>query len=69
LAVFVFGMAVFGGPCRPVGIGVLHFRFKLLALDVPKLDISADSNVEQLETAAEPHIIGRAQLTGTFERK
>jgi hypothetical protein len=25
--------------------------------------------VEQLETAADPHIIGRAQLTGTYERK
>jgi Raf kinase inhibitor-like YbhB/YbcL family protein len=69
MAVNGFGKAVYGGPCPPVGHGVHHYRFTLLALDVPKLDVSAELSVEQLEAAAEPHVVGRAQLTGTYERK
>jgi Raf kinase inhibitor-like YbhB/YbcL family protein len=68
MAVNGFGKAVYGGPCPPPGHGVHHYRFKLLALDVATLDVPADVSVEQLEAAAEPHVIGRAQLTGTYER-
>jgi Raf kinase inhibitor-like YbhB/YbcL family protein len=69
MAINDFGKAVYGGPCPPVGHGVHHYRFKLLALDVPKLDVSADIDIQKLEAAAKPHVIGRAQLTGTYERK
>lgn len=69
MAVNDFGKAVYGGPCPPVGHGVHHYHFKLLALDVAKLDVPAGVTVEGLEQAAEPHAIGRARLTGTYERK
>jgi Raf kinase inhibitor-like YbhB/YbcL family protein len=69
MAVNDFGKPVYGGPCPPVGHGVHHYRFKLLALDVPALGVPADIRVGDLEAAAEPHVIGRAQLTGTYERK
>ena len=69
MAVNGFGKAVYGGPCPPPGDGPHHYRFKLLALDVPELDVPADVTIEKLESAAEPHVIGRAQLTGTYERK
>jgi Raf kinase inhibitor-like YbhB/YbcL family protein len=68
MAINGFGRAVYGGPCPPPGNGPHHYRFKLLALDVAKLDVSPDVTIEQIEKAAEPHVIGRAQLTGTYER-
>jgi len=69
MAVNGFGNAVYGGPCPPPGDGAHHYRFKLLALDVPKLEVPEDVTIEKLEAATEPHVIGRALLTGTYERK
>lgn len=63
-----FGRSGYGGPCPPKGHGPHHYRFKLLALDVERLNLS-NPKVAQLEAEAEKHLLGRAQLTGTYERR
>jgi Raf kinase inhibitor-like YbhB/YbcL family protein len=66
-AVNDFGKPGYGGPCPPKGHGPHHYRFKLMALDVDRLNLS-NPKIAQLETEAEKHALGRAQLTGTYER-
>jgi Raf kinase inhibitor-like YbhB/YbcL family protein len=68
-AVNDFGKSGYGGPCPPKGHGPHHYRFKLFALDVDRLSLSANAKVSDVEGAAEKHILGRAELTGTYERK
>lgn len=63
-----FGKSGYGGPCPPKGHGPHHYRFKLLALGIDRLDLS-NPKVAQLEAEAEKHVVGRASLTGTYERK
>lgn len=64
-----FGKTGYGGPCPPQGHGPHRYRFKLLALDTDKLDLPSGAKVEQVEAAAAKHQLGRAELTGTYERK
>jgi Raf kinase inhibitor-like YbhB/YbcL family protein len=64
-----FGKPGYGGPCPPKGHGVHHYHFKLFALDVDRLDVSANAKVADVENAAKPHAIGQAELVGTYERK
>jgi hypothetical protein len=64
-----FGKAGYGGPCPPRGHGPHRYRFKLLALDVDRLDVGPSPKVSTVETAAAEHLLGRAELTGTYERK
>jgi Raf kinase inhibitor-like YbhB/YbcL family protein len=68
-AVSDFDTAGYGGPCPPKGHGPHHYRFKLMALDIDRLGLQADAKVGDLERAAEKHLVGRAQLTGTYERR
>jgi Raf kinase inhibitor-like YbhB/YbcL family protein len=63
-----FGERGYGGPQPPRGHGVHHYRFRLLALDAPSLDLPPDATVADLLDAAQPHIVGEADLIGTFER-
>jgi hypothetical protein len=67
-AVNDFGKPAYGGPCPPKGHGPHHYRFKLLALNVDRLNL-ANPKIAQLEAEAEKHVIGRAQLVGTYERR
>ena len=67
-AVNDFGKPGYGGPCPPRGHGPHRYRFKLLALDVDELNLSGPS-IAKLEAEAEKRQLGRAQLTGTFERR
>lgn len=64
-----FGEQGYGGACPPKGHGPHHYRFKLLALDTDRLDLPAGAKVSELEKAAAEHMLGRAELTGTYERK
>ena len=64
-----FGKPGYGGACPPSGHGPHHYRFKLLALDVDRLDVGNGAGVKDVETAAEKHLVGRAELTATYERK
>jgi Raf kinase inhibitor-like YbhB/YbcL family protein len=63
-----FGKPGYGGPCPPKGHGLHHYRFKLFALAVDRLNLS-NPKIAQIEAQAEKHALGRAQLTGTYERK
>ena len=64
-----FGKPGYGGACPPQGHGPHRYRFKLLALDVDKLDVAPGAKVQDVEAAAEKHLVGRAELTGKYERK
>ena len=64
-----FGSPGYGGPCPPPGHGPHHYRFKLLALDVERLDVRGGAGVKDVEKAALKHLVGRAELTGIYERK
>jgi hypothetical protein len=64
-----FGTPGYGGPCPPPGHGPHHYHFKLFALDVDKLDLSSTATIAEIESAAEKHALGRAELAGTYERK
>jgi len=58
----------YGGPCPPRGHGKHRYFFRLMALDVAKLDLPLDANCEQLKRAAKPHVLGEAALMGTYAR-
>ena len=64
-----FGKQGYGGACPPKGHGAHRYRFKLFALDTDSLDLPPGAKVEQVEAAAAEHQLGRAELTGTYERK
>ena len=64
-----FGKPGYGGPCPPKGHGPHRYRFKLMALDVDRLGLQPDAKIADIEREAEKHLVGRAQLTGTYERR
>jgi Raf kinase inhibitor-like YbhB/YbcL family protein len=56
----------YGGPCPPVG---RHRYFhKLFALDVVLPDLHAPAKA-QIEQAMRGHVLDRAELVGTYQRK
>jgi Raf kinase inhibitor-like YbhB/YbcL family protein len=64
-----FGKTGYGGPCPPKGHGPHHYHFKLFALDVDRLGLSPNAKVVDVENAARQHMIGQADLVGTYERE
>jgi Raf kinase inhibitor-like YbhB/YbcL family protein len=62
-----FGNERYDGPQPPPGHGTHHYHFRLFALDVPELDVPAQSRAEDILGAAEEHSIGEADIVGTFE--
>jgi len=61
-----FGNTGYGGPCPPIG---RHRYFhKLYALDVVLADLRRPKKAE-LVRAMQGHVIGEAQLVGTYEKK
>jgi Raf kinase inhibitor-like YbhB/YbcL family protein len=63
-----FGNARYDGPQPPKGHGPHHYHFRLAALDVPQLNISASAKAEDVWTKAQPHIIGEAEVVAVYER-
>lgn len=55
----------YGGPCPPVGSH--RYFHKLYALDVQLPDLN-DPTKRELEQAMADHIIGQAELIGTYQR-
>ncbi len=56
----------YGGPCPPVG---RHRYFhKLYALDAALPDLGRAATKKDLEAAMKGHILGEAQLIGTYQR-
>lgn len=62
-----YGLAYYRGPCPPKGAPHRYF-FKLYALDTI-LELPEGISKQQLEEAMEGHIIGKAELVGTYQRK
>jgi Raf kinase inhibitor-like YbhB/YbcL family protein len=56
----------YGGPCPPPGKPHRYF-FKLYALDAP-LAVKAGATKADVERAMRGHILGTAQLVGTYAR-
>jgi len=61
-----FGRTGYGGPCPPPGRPHRYF-FKLYALDT-KLNLKAGASRKEVEVAMKGHILGQAELMGTFKR-
>jgi len=60
-----WGTAGYGGPCPPGGTH--RYFFKLYALDL-SLELEAGVNKEELLAAMDGHILGQAELMGTYTR-
>jgi Raf kinase inhibitor-like YbhB/YbcL family protein len=58
--------ARWGGPCPPIGRH--RYFFKLYALDRTLGDLGTPTKA-QLERAMEGHVVGRAELMGTYQKK
>jgi Raf kinase inhibitor-like YbhB/YbcL family protein len=63
-----FGEPGYSAPCPPPGHGPHHYRFRLFAVDVDKLAVAANGNASDIESEANKHLVGHAQLTGVFQR-
>jgi Raf kinase inhibitor-like YbhB/YbcL family protein len=57
----------YGGPCPPPGKPHRYF-FKLYALDT-RLELKPGATKAEVERALQNHILGQAQLMGTYQRK
>jgi len=63
-----FGERGYRGPAPPQGHGLHHYHFRLLALNVDRLAVPAHAKVADLRKAAKGHILGEAELIGTYSR-
>jgi Raf kinase inhibitor-like YbhB/YbcL family protein len=68
LAVNDFGERHYDGPAPPRGHGTHHYHFRLAALDVAKLRLPQNAKVKDVWRAAQGHVLGEAELVGTYER-
>jgi Raf kinase inhibitor-like YbhB/YbcL family protein len=62
------GKSDYGDPCPPKGHGTHHYHFHLLALSRPTLDLKAPATGLDVVRAAEPYVIERTELVGTYHR-
>jgi Raf kinase inhibitor-like YbhB/YbcL family protein len=56
----------YGGPCPPIGRH--RYFFKLYALDTVLSDLGNPTK-QQLEKAMSGHVVGQAELIGTYQKK
>lgn len=57
----------YDGPCPPWNDERLHhYHFRLYALDLSRLDLSADFSAAEALAAMHGHVMAMAQLTGTY---
>lgn len=62
-----FGAAGYRGPCPPPG-AVHHYRFRLFAIRLARLDLTPAASALAVERAAVPYVIARTELVGTYRR-
>ncbi len=63
-----FGRRGYNGPCPPPGHGDHRYYYRLLALDVKKLDVRGKANKADVEEAMRGHILAEASLMGIYSR-
>ncbi|WP_147821429.1 kinase inhibitor [Salidesulfovibrio onnuriiensis] len=63
-----FGAPGYGGACPPQGHGDHRYVFTVYALDVPSLDIPADSSGAMVGFFLNAHALEKASITATFGR-
>lgn len=63
-----FGSSNYRGPCPPIGHGVHHYHFRLLALSLPELGGPKPRDCRKLMAALKPYILGVAEIITTFSR-
>ncbi len=63
-----FGRRGYNGPCPPPGHGDHRYYFRLLALDVKRLDVRGNANKADVEEAMRGHILAEASLMGIYSR-
>jgi Raf kinase inhibitor-like YbhB/YbcL family protein len=68
-AVNDMGKVGYGGPCPPKGDKPHHYHFKLYALDVDRLSLPPDPKIPAVESEAQKHVVGRAELVGIYQRR
>jgi phosphatidylethanolamine-binding protein (PEBP) family uncharacterized protein len=57
----------YDGPAPPWNDALLHhYTFTIYALDVPHLKVQGDLNGENILRALSGHVLGKANLTGTY---
>ena len=61
-----WGKQTYGGPCPPIGRH--RYFFKLCALDTQLKELS-NPNKAQLEKAMQGHVVGKAELIGTYQKQ
>jgi Raf kinase inhibitor-like YbhB/YbcL family protein len=61
-----FGKLGYGGPCPPKG-QIHRYYFRLFALD-GNVALQAGASAEELRAAMQGHLLGEAELMGTFKR-
>lgn len=64
-----FGNFHYDGPQPPPDHPPHTYRFRLVALDTPSLGLDPRPTAAQLWDAARDHVLGEAELTGTFHAK
>jgi len=63
-----FGETQYGGPCPPLRKGVHHYDFTLYALDVEKLRTEPRWSPHEVVAEIRKHMIGKATITGLYDR-
>ena len=63
-----FNNTGYGGACPPKGHGVHHYNFTIHALDVEKLDISIDTDPNEVEKIVKQHSIASSTITALYQR-
>ena len=61
-----FGHLGYNGPCPPPG-KTHHYRFHLYALD-SELNVGDNADAPAIQSAIKGHLVGDAELVGTFQR-
>ncbi len=68
-AVNDFGKVGYAGPLPPEGDKPHHYHFNIAALDVEHLSVRQGAKVEEVVAVARDHVIGQAELVGTYRRQ
>lgn len=64
-----FGNPHYDGPQPPKGDGAHHYHFRLSALDIETLHCGDKAPIGEVLDRARPHVIGTAELVGTYENR